>query len=185
VPVGTWRYSSEVTMAPIVGTSPGVSRWGEVCGQDGRSSSAHAVCLDARPETDSATDPGTGGRLATGYTCARSTALRIRSLASPCGRRSPERLKPEVCNRARANRSSAASFSTRRRSVRISCPSSGSVMGGVHDGLLSDAYHGELPLCSHTNQGTASDAERDPEREGDESSGTVRHHVRGDRVAHP
>ena len=58
---------------------------------------------------------------------ARSTARRIRSLAGPSGRRAPESLNPEVCKRASANRRSAASFSTRRRSVRISCRSSGSV----------------------------------------------------------
>ena len=48
--------------------------------------------------------------------CARPTARRIRSLACPSGRRAPESVNPEVCNRASANRSSAASFSTRRRS---------------------------------------------------------------------
>jgi hypothetical protein len=58
---------------------------------------------------------------------ARSMALRIRALASPAGNRSLKRLNPEACNRARANRSSAASFSTRRRTFRISCRSSGSV----------------------------------------------------------
>jgi hypothetical protein len=34
VPVGTCRYSSAVTMSLIARTSGGVSRWGEVCGQD-------------------------------------------------------------------------------------------------------------------------------------------------------
>jgi hypothetical protein len=57
---------------------------------------------------------------------ARSTARKIRRLAGPSGS-SPESLNPEACSSASANRSSAASFSTRRRSFRISCRSSGSV----------------------------------------------------------
>ena len=66
--------------------------------------------------------------LATACNRARANARprRIRSLAGPSGRRSPESLKPEARNRANANRSSPVSFSTRRRSFRISCRSCGS-----------------------------------------------------------
>jgi hypothetical protein len=42
--VGTCRYSSAVIMSLIAWTSGAVSRWGDVCGQDDRSSSPHACC---------------------------------------------------------------------------------------------------------------------------------------------
>jgi hypothetical protein len=44
VPVGTCRYSGEVTMSPIAWTSEGVSRCGDERGQHDRSSSAQACC---------------------------------------------------------------------------------------------------------------------------------------------
>ena len=61
VPVGTCRYSGAVTMSSIVRISDGVSRWGDLSGQDDWSSSAHAAAAVARHGTDSATRAGTAG----------------------------------------------------------------------------------------------------------------------------
>jgi hypothetical protein len=125
VPVGTCRYSSAVTMSLIAQTSGGVSRWGDVCGQDDRSSSAHACCKrrqawnrlgDNRRKRRSVRN-GTNSR-------ARFTARRILILARPSGRRSCVSENPELRSRARASRSSAVSFLTRRRSCRTSSWSS-------------------------------------------------------------
>ena len=60
---------------------------------------------------------------------ARSMARRIRILARPSGSRSRDNVNPEARNRANTSRNSVASFSTRRRSCRISCWSSGSFRG--------------------------------------------------------
>jgi hypothetical protein len=58
---------------------------------------------------------------------ARSTARRILILARPLGRRSCVKVNPELRSTARASRSSAVSFFTRRRSFRISRWSSGAL----------------------------------------------------------
>jgi len=125
VPVGTCRYSDAVTMSSIVRISDGVSRWGDLSGQDDWSSSAHACCSrcqawnrlgDTRRNRRSART-GTNAR-------ARSTASRIRILARPSGKRSCVNVNPELRSRARASRRSAVSFFTRRRSFTTSCWSS-------------------------------------------------------------
>jgi len=83
--------------------------------------------VGAKLEIDSAAYAGTGEPLATAYIRAPDPGAQDRRLSSSSGRRAPDTLNPEVCSRASANRSNAASFSTRRRSFRISCRSSASV----------------------------------------------------------
>ena len=118
VPVGTCRYSTAVTMSLIARISAGVSRWGDVCGQDDRSSSVHACCrrrqawnrLGENPRNRRSARNGTNAR-------ARSTARKILILAGPSGRRSWVNRNPEVRSSATASRRSAVSFFTRRRST--------------------------------------------------------------------
>src|SRR6516225_5398819 len=68
VPVGTCRYSSEVTISLIVKTSDHVSRDGDVRGQEVDRRAHTRAAAGTRHETDSATDAGTAGALAPGRT---------------------------------------------------------------------------------------------------------------------
>src|SRR5262245_16991199 len=71
VPVGTWRYSIAVTMSLIVRISVGVSRWGDVCGQDDCRRAHRRAEAGARRETDLRTIPGAAGASATAQTHGR------------------------------------------------------------------------------------------------------------------
>jgi hypothetical protein len=134
-------------------------RSGNVCGQDDRSSSAHACCKrrqawnrlgDNRRNRRSALN-GTNSRV-------RSTGRRILILARPSGRRSYVNLNPELRSRARASRRNAVSFFTRRRSSRTSCRSS-DAFKSVTSRLTNDLRcRGEPPTRRRA---------RDPEIRGD------------------
>src|ERR1700686_3345100 len=108
-------------MFSIARTSVGVSRYGDVRGQEDWSSSAHARC-SRRQAWNRLGDTRRNRRTACNgrYSRARSAARRIRILVRPSGRRSPMRRNPDVRNRASASRSRAVSFWTRRRSFRTS-----------------------------------------------------------------
>jgi hypothetical protein len=90
-------------MSPIAWTSEGVSRCVDERKQDDRSLSAQDV-LPSAPDLNRLGDTHMNRSTARNgiHSRARSTARRIRRLAGPSGRRAPESLNPDVCNRASA-----------------------------------------------------------------------------------
>jgi hypothetical protein len=120
--------SSAVTMSLIARTSGGDSRWGDVCGRDDRSSSAHACCRRRQAwRIDSGTIAGTAGRPQRHKRTGTIHGSQDPDLGASVGQRSCVNVNPELRRRARASRRSAVSFFTRRRSSRTSCWSSDSL----------------------------------------------------------
>ena len=120
VPDGTCRYSTAVSMSLIVRTSGG-SVDGATCADRTTDRQAHTRApAVARHGTDWATIAGTAGAPATEQTLGTIHGAQNPSLGASVGQTLVRHVNPELRSRARASRSRAVSFFTRRRSSRTS-----------------------------------------------------------------